>query len=157
MNNLRQLLIAKTGKSKEPKKLLDSGEEQKETSALNPKSKKIQKFKREDYKEAKLLDIGRPYVPKKGSRSKKRYAVDVKFTDTRTGKDRTKQVQFGKEGKDEFIDHHDDKKRRRSIVGLSQDDNPLHPNFYKLYLLNYKDTIEESYDELCKDMFKETL
>lgn len=116
---------------------LDVMEEHKDrTSDVPGVTKKIQKFKRADYADGELIHIGLPERLKPSDKCRKRFAVNVRFIDKKTGKKRSKLVRFGKEGKDEFIDHKDAIKRERCIAKLGNDENWLHGNFYKLYLMN---------------------
>ena len=118
-------------------------------------TKKIQKFKRKDYADAQLIHIGLPrkLIHSGASKCRKRFGVDIHFIDKKTGKKRTKLVRFGKEGKEEFVDHHDVLKRQKCISKLSNDENWMHGNFYKLNLLNSKfDNVYDAHKALISNL-----
>lgn len=110
-------------------------------------TKKIHKFKRANFNDAEITYIGYPKKQKVSDRCKRRYGVEVLFKDkTNGGAIKRKLVLFGKEGKESFIEHKSLIKRENCISKLKQTDNPLHPNFYELYLLNGKrETIDDNY------------
>jgi len=125
-----------------------------ELEGINSNLKKSQKFKRDDYQKiTKITHIGFPQKLTASQHCKKKYQVEMKFLD-QDGKEKSKLVRFGRLGKEDFIDHGDEDKRRRTISRLTQTDNCLHGNFYSLYLLNNKSDIYESYKNLTETVYK---
>jgi len=121
-------------------------------SAPNKSKNSTQKqsFKRSDFKKAKLLSLGFPQKVETNDHSKKKYLIQIKYQDNQD-KIRIKNVRFGKDNVEDYIDHRDDSKRLRCINKMKNDDNFLHPNFYRLYLLNSKNIdMYEAYKDLTK-------
>lgn len=120
-------------------------------SDLNSNSKKVLKFKRDDFTNAKIDSIGPIRKNTTDKRSKRRFVVDLKF---HVGDKRhERQVLFGKEGKEEFIDHKDEARRLSTITKIGHTDNPFHPNFWKAYILNSKyDNIPDAHRALVENM-----
>lgn len=109
-------------------------------------TKKIHKFSRKEYKDAQLTSIGTPKRLTPTEHCKRRYSVRVGFKDLKNGKSREKLVQFGREGKETFIDHKNLIRRENCISKLKHTENFLHPNFYDLYILNGKrETVLDNY------------
>lgn len=114
-------------------------------------SKKIGKFKRKNYKDAELIYIGYPRKRDSTEKGKKRFTVEVTYKIG--GRERKRKVPFGKEGKLEFIDHHNEVKRLATLSNLKNDENFLHPNFYKAYLLNSThESISDAYMNLINTL-----
>lgn len=143
------------GKSKEPKQIKEpqfrikepkiSPDEKLEVlrSLQTGKSNVKTRVRREDYSNFELVDVSYPEKITPSGRCKKRFQVQVKFKDE-TGKLRKKLVRFGKEGKKEFIDEHNEKLRIRASK-LKNSNNWLHGSFYDLFLLNNKDNLVDSF------------
>jgi hypothetical protein len=110
-------------------------------------SKKIKKFN-PDISKYELKYIGYPMKLETTPRCKKRYMVEVRYKD-QNGKMRKKHVRFGKEGREEFIDHKNPARRMSVVNRISEDSNYLSSNFYKLFLLNSQhNNISDAYKDL---------
>lgn len=97
-----------------------------------------------------ISGLGYPQpLPLKGT-SKRKYQILVNYVD-KDGKERQKTVKFGKRTVDDYVDHHDEKKRYFMVNRLKASENPLEPNFWRLYLLNSKhDDLDKAYLDLRK-------
>ena len=110
-----------------------------DNSGISPMSKKIKKSKPIRDKNIKIKYIGYPVKLTTNEKCRRRYSCEVRYEDNQ-GKNHTKHVRFGNEGKNEFIDHGDNIKRLNTVSKLSHTDDLLHSNFYKMYLLNSNNT-----------------
>lgn len=146
MTSLRGLLNPKIRENKLP---LDEDEIQDRPSISN-QSKKITKFKRENFKEAKIISLGLPRrVDNIREQSSKKYCVEVKFQD-KEGRMRCKNIRFGNVARKDFIDHLDESKRLKTVEKIKEKENWLHPDFYHAYLLNSAPKIEDAFFNLNK-------
>lgn len=106
---------------------------------LSKKITKTQKFKRENYGNAKLTGLGhlRNF---KDKRFKSQYQIEVKYHDIENPQvEKKKLVRFGNVDDEDYIHHKDNVKRMKTLSRIHKnDENFLHPTFYRVYLLNSK-------------------
>lgn len=137
----------------EPKETLTQKFQNSNKTKPNPNSilrPGIRKFKRSDYKKAKLKNIGFPRKLTPTQNCKRKYSVAVEYQDE-MGKAHVKNVRFGRDDVPDFIDHKDPKKRLSTVSKMGNDENFLHPNFYKMYLLNSRNSnIHDAYKDLIQ-------
>ena len=124
----------------------------KEVTSIAKESKKIKKPKKSvNPGDVKVKYIGYYHKLKPSEKCKRRYKCEVIYE--QDGKEHRKQVRFGNADKKEFVDDHDNAKRLSIINKLGHTDDPLHPNFYRMYLLNSIETdIDNAYINLVKNM-----
>lgn len=109
------------------------------------------RFKKKDFKKAKLLSLGYPrdLVKEnqkigKGIKGKKRYIIPVRYQDEK-GLTHNRNVQFGNVEHNDYLHTGDELKKIKCISRLKHEDNFLHENFYRLYLLNNTKDLTESF------------
>lgn len=142
--NLSQALPPTTGEEDQKKK-------QSQQSGILSSSKKIKKTPKKDHSKYTLKHVSYPIKLNPSEKCKKRYAIQIQYLDG--DKMRTKKIRFGKEGKLEFIDHKDHKKRLARVTRLKNDDNFLDHSFYESNLLNSKfDNIDDAYINLNSEL-----
>lgn len=129
----------------------------KETKILKPVIAK--RLKKSDYKKVKVISLGYPRDLMKESQNggkpfkgKKQYSIEVKYRDDK-GQPHTRNVLFGNVEDKDFYTTGDEMARLTRAARLRNTDNPLHQNFYRLFLLNSPNkTMLESYSRLREAM-----
>lgn len=119
-------------------------------------SKKIHKDKHKWNEEFVLIKVEPPIkVPEKigAKKSKKRFSIRITYLD-KNGAKHAKTVRFGDKNLKDFIDSNADlklKMSRNSQLRHAVSD-PFHKSFWRLNLLNNRETIGESYNEVIKEL-----
>lgn len=149
MNSLRSLLTT----SKTNKITPITSEMEEDPISINPTSKKITKFKREQYKDAKITYLGFPTkIDSIFQKTLKKWTIEVRFTD-KEGRQRVKNIRFGNVIKPDFIDHQNETLKQQFLSKKNLElDNWLHPDFYKVYLLNTSPDINTAYKNLVSKL-----
>lgn len=88
------------------------------------------------------MDPPKPTLVGDGNKQTKRKfcSIRFKFKDGATGKIKSKTVFFG-DADGEYIGDHDDAKRAKRFVRFQHQQDPFHPNYWRLHLLNSEETI----------------
>ena len=109
--------------------------------------------------ERRLISISDLTAITPSKNCKKRFKIRVKWSDGSAV--HVKHVRFGKHGREEFIDHHDELKRTSRVVNLisrlekkGRVDDFLQEDYYVVSLLNNLPSIQESYSDLLSKCFK---
>jgi len=83
---------------------------------------------------------------------KRKYNIKLHFVDG-TGKSHVKTVKFGHKGIDDYVDHHDEKKRDALLKKLKNTDNIVHSNYWRKRLLNSSHgSVEEAVGAFIKEL-----
>lgn len=111
-------------------------------------SKKIVKEKKKWNPNYKLLKIETPQTLNSG---RKRFCVKIYFNDDKNKK-KTKTIRFGDKSQRDFIDDGDLLKKKSVVSRLHNVNDPFNKSFWRLNLLNNKDTLLESYTDVIKQL-----
>jgi hypothetical protein len=82
---------------------------------------------------------------------RKKYSVRLTYLGKNHVK-RNKTVYFGDKEKPDYIDHKDNAKKMSIINRLKNSDSPFSKDFWRLNLLNNKETISESYSDVLTQL-----
>lgn len=99
--------------------------------------------------EIKKLSLPTKLTP--SEKIKKKYKIQLTYG--KDGKEHNKTIRFGDIRKSDYIDDQDINNKRKRISKLVNTHNPLHPNFWKLHLLNgEKSDIKENWNNLVSKL-----
>jgi hypothetical protein len=124
---------------------VDVAEEKKEGGEV---TKRIVKEKKKWISSFKLSKIEAPQVLTSG---RKRFSVKIYFVDDKNKK-KTKSIRFGDKNQKDYIDDGDLLKKKSVVSRLHNVNDPFNKSFWRLNLLNNKETLLESYTDVIKQL-----
>lgn len=132
-----------------PQNLLknDAPNPQIEKEKIEKTKKKIKKEKPVWDNKFTLIHVQFP-IPIEKEGLKRKYKLNITYKD-KEDKIRKKTIRFGKKNVHDFVDDHDEMKKRKIINKLGNTHNLFHQNFWRFHLLNGDGkTLKENYVDL---------
>lgn len=84
-------------------------------------------------------------------RLKKKYKVHLQYLDPK-GIKHTKTIRFGKQGKDDYLDHKNMDQKNKLTAKLCNTHNIFHPNYWRLNLLNTGEDLKSNWMSLINKL-----
>ena len=83
---------------------------------------------------------------------KKKFSIDIRYRVSTDDKLHHKTVKFGKITDKDYLDHKNVEKKNALLKKLNLKVSPLSPKWWRIYIMNNLDTIQDSYLEACKKL-----
>lgn len=135
-NNLEHQIIASTTK---------------ENNKISENSKNIVKKKKRECllwnDQYTIKNISYPEEIKPTEKLKKKYKIHLQYTD-QNGAKHNKTIRFGKQGKDDYLDHKNIEQKNKLTAKLCNTHNVFHPNYWRLNLLNSGEDLKSNWMSL---------
>ena len=112
--------------------------------------KKIKKNKLFWGNDCVLKKISLPEKLNPNDKIKRKYKVQITYN--QNGKDHAKTIRFGDTRKSDFIEDKDELKKNKLFSKLGNTHNVLHPNFWRLHLLNNGTDVKENWNNLISNL-----
>lgn len=117
---------------------------------LHPTSQKIRKPKK-TWNDGYLLLKVEPPVLNTNEKLHKKYSVRITYMDENRRR-KNKTVFFGDKEKQDYVDHKDETRRLSAISRLGKSSDPFNKDFWKLNLLNNKESVSEAYSDVLAQL-----
>lgn len=116
----------------------------------NIDNKKIKKNKIFWGNDCVLKKISLPEKLNPNEKIKRKYKVQITYN--QNGKDHAKTIRFGDIRKSDYIEDKDENKKNKLLSKLGNTHNVLHPNFWRLHLLNHGADVKENWNNLISNL-----
>lgn len=113
-------------------------------------SQKIRKPKK-TWNDGYLLLKVEPPVLNTNEKLHKKYSVRITYMDENRRR-KNKTVFFGDKEKLDYVDHKDETRRLSAVSRLSKSSDPFNKDFWKLNLLNNKESVSEAYSDVLAQL-----
>ena len=150
LNNKEENLVSKNQQNNleinnNKKKFLSTSFPNNNNQQNNLFSKKKKEKKKEIWDDENvIINLSMPQEIKSEGRIKRRFKIQLEYQD-KNGKVHKKWIRFGKNGVQEFIDDENDERKNKLYSKLGNTHNILHPNFWRLHLLNETNDLKENW------------
>lgn len=125
------------------------GNSNKNTNNLET-TKRIKKNKVFWNNDCVLKKISLPEKLNPNDKIKRKYKIQITYG--QDGKDHTKTIRFGDIRKSDFIEDKDENKKNKLLSKLGNTHNVLHPNFWRLHLLNQGNDVKANWNNLISNL-----
>lgn len=98
-----------------------------------------------------LKKVSLPQKIEDNTKIKKKYKIQLSYNEN-GGKEHSKTIRFGDIRTPDYVDDRDEVKRNRVLAKLGNTHNVLHPNFWRLHLLNQGDDIKGNWNTLITNL-----